>query len=82
MLCQEEVDENTGGGRDSLLRKPAEPSAARLAKHKRLVQLEKIANDIERIYTQLQVTHQRMIPLWYWTRPRRYTWDGLADKYK
>jgi hypothetical protein len=81
MFCREGVDENIGGGRVSLLGKPTESIAVRLAAHKRLAPLEERANAIERTgkYT-LPEMHQRLISLWDWTRPRRYTWDGLADK--
>ncbi|EZP77171.1 Gp53 protein [Parageobacillus genomosp. 1] len=75
MFCREGVDENIGGGRDFLLGKPMESIAARQTTHKRLAQLEEIANAV---YTQLPERHHRLIRLWDWTR--RYTWDGLADK--
>ncbi|NUK30357.1 hypothetical protein HT574_09715 [Parageobacillus sp. VR-IP] len=48
MFCREGVDENIGGGRDSLLGKPTESIAVRLAAHKRLTPLEERANAIER----------------------------------
>jgi hypothetical protein len=83
MFCREGVDENIGGGRDSLLGKPMESIAVRLAAHKRLAPLEERKNAIERtgkVNTHLPKMHQRLIPLWDWTRPRRHTWDGLADK--
>jgi RinA family phage transcriptional activator len=75
MFYREGVNENIGGGRDSLPRKPVESNAARQTTHKRLAQLEEIANAV---YTQLPKTQQRLIRLWNWTR--RYTWDGLAYK--
>jgi RinA family phage transcriptional activator len=80
MFCKEEIDENVGGSRASLPGKPTESIATRLATHKRLAQLEEIVNAIEKVYTRLPETHQRLIQLWYWTRPRRYTWDGVAEK--
>jgi hypothetical protein len=52
-----------------------ESIAVRLGAHKRLAQLEEIANAV---YTQLPKTQQRLIRLWDWTR--RHTWDGLAYK--
>jgi RinA family phage transcriptional activator len=75
MFCREGVNENIGGGRDSLPRKPMESNAARQMTHKRLAQSEEIANGV---YTQLQERHHRLIRLWNWTR--RHTWDGLAYK--
>ncbi|KYD16430.1 hypothetical protein [Saccharococcus caldoxylosilyticus] len=53
MFCREGVDENIGGGRDSLSGKTMESIAVRLAAHKRLAPLEERANAIERtgIYT-------------------------------
>jgi RinA family phage transcriptional activator len=80
MFCREDVDENVGGGRSSLPGKPTESIATRLATHKRLAQLEEIANAIERVYTQLPETHQKLIRLKYWTRPQTLTWDGIANE--
>jgi RinA family phage transcriptional activator len=75
MFCWEKVDENIGGGRDSLPRRPMESIAVRLGAHKRLAELEEIANAV---YTQLPERHHRLIRLWNWTR--RHTRDGLAGK--
>jgi RinA family phage transcriptional activator len=80
MFCKEEIDENVGGSRASLPGKPTESIATRLATHKRLAQLEEIVNAIEKVYTRLPETHQKLIRLKYWTKPQTLTWDGIADK--
>jgi RinA family phage transcriptional activator len=80
MFCKEEIDENVGGGRASLPGKPTENIATRLATHRRLTKLEEIANAIEKVYVNLPETHQKLIQLRYWTRPQKYTWDGIAEQ--
>jgi RinA family phage transcriptional activator len=80
MFCKEEIDENVGGGRASLPGKPTENIATRLATHRRLTKLEEIANAIEKVYVNLPETHQKLIQLRYWTRPQRYTWEGIAEQ--
>jgi RinA family phage transcriptional activator len=80
MFCKEEIDENVGGGRASLPGKPTENIATRLATHRRLTKLEEIANAIEKVYVNLPETHQKLIQLRYWTRPQKYTWEGIAEQ--
>jgi RinA family phage transcriptional activator len=80
MFCNENEDENIGGGRNNLPSSPTERIATRLATHKRLTRLEEVANSIEKVYTGLPDDYQRLVKLKYWTRPQRLTWEGIAGK--
>src|SRR5690606_16365411 len=73
-------DENIGGGRSSFLSSPTEQIGTRLATHKRLGQLEQIANAIEKVYTGLPEDYQKLVRLKYWTRPQLKTWEGIASE--
>ncbi|WEG14141.1 transcriptional regulator [Pullulanibacillus sp. KACC 23026] len=73
-------DENVGGGRSSEPGRPTERIATRLTTHKRLNQLEEIANAIQKVFTNLTDQQQKMVKLKYWTRPQTKTWDGIAEE--
>lgn len=79
MFCNENEDENIGGGRNNLPSSPTERIATRLATHKRLNQLEEVANAIQKVYTGLPEEYQRLVRLKYWTRPQLKTWEGIAE---
>ncbi|WP_394139567.1 transcriptional regulator [Cytobacillus oceanisediminis] len=79
MFCNENEDENTGGGRNNLPSSPTERIATRLATHKRLNQLEEVANAIQKVYTGLPEDYQKLVRLKYWTKPQTKTWEGIAE---
>lgn len=54
--------------------------ATLLLTHRRLEQLEKIVEAIERVYRALPRDKQRLIELKYWTSPQTLTWEGIAQK--
>lgn len=70
--------ENKGGGKSNLPGDPTNRLATALVTHKRLKQLETIANAIEEVYIQLPEEKQKLVKLKYWTRPQTLTWDGIA----
>lgn len=78
MFCNENDDENIGGGRNNLPSSPTERIATRLATHKRLIQLEEVTNAIYKVYTGLPEDYQKLVKLKYWTRPQTLTWEGIA----
>lgn len=80
MFCNENQDENVGGGRSSFISDPTSRIGTRLVTHKRLGKLEEIANAIEKVYTGLPEEYQKLVRLKYWTRPQTLTWEGIADK--
>jgi RinA family phage transcriptional activator len=80
MFCNENDDENIGGGRNNLPSSPTERIATRLATHKRLIQLEEVTNSIYKVYTGLPEDYKKLIRLKYWTRPQLKTWDGIAEE--
>lgn len=78
MYCNDNDDENTGGGRNNLPSSPTERIATRLATHKQLRNLEEIANAIEKVYTGLPDEYQQLVKIKYWKRPQTLTWEGIA----
>lgn len=78
MFCKENDDENVGGGRSSIPSSPTEQIGTKLASHKKLNNLETITNAIEKVYTGLPDTHQKLIKERYWTKPQLKSWDGIA----
>ncbi|MED4299761.1 transcriptional regulator [Geobacillus stearothermophilus] len=73
-------DENVGGGRSNLPSSPTEQRAIELVTHRRLEKLERVTHAIKTVYEALPDEKRKLIKLKYWTRPQRYTWDGIADQ--
>lgn len=71
-------DENVGGGRSNLPGDPTGRTAVLLTTHRKLEQLQGIADAIETVTTALTPDRQRMVQIRYWTRPQTLTWDGIA----
>ncbi|MFJ8247105.1 transcriptional regulator [Peribacillus asahii] len=78
MFTKENDDENVGGGRSSLLSSPTEQIGVRLATHKKLNNLEEIAEAIEKVYNVVNDDYKKLIRLKYWTKPQTKTWEGIA----
>lgn len=80
MFTKQNDDENIGGGRSLFPSSPTERIATRLVTHKKLNQLEEIANAIQKVYTGLPEEYQKLVRLKYWTRPQTKTWEGIAEE--
>ncbi|USK58150.1 transcriptional regulator [Peribacillus asahii] len=78
MFTKENDDENVGGGRSSLPSSPTEQIGVRLETHKKLNNLEEIAEAIEKVYNIVNDDYKKLIRLKYWTRPQTKTWEGIA----
>jgi RinA family phage transcriptional activator len=79
IFTRQNEDENVGGGRSSTPSSPTERIGTMLATNKKLEQLEKIANAIEKVYTGLPEEYQKLVRLKYWTRPQLKSWEGIAE---
>lgn len=78
MFTRENNDENTGGGRSSVPSSPTEQIGVRLVTHKKLNNLEEIAEAVEKVYNIINDDYKKLIRLKYWTRPQTKTWEGIA----
>lgn len=72
-------DENTGGGRSSIPGRPTERIATRLLTHKRLRNLEEMAEAISYSYNALSDDHRNVIKTKYWSR-KRLNWDDVSTQ--
>ena len=59
---------------------PTGQTATLLVTNRKLEQLERIVDVIETIVEGLPTEKKNLLKLWYWTRPRTLTWDGVALK--
>lgn len=73
-------DENVGGGRSNLPGDPTGRTAVLLTSHKKLEQLENIAQAIETVVNSLPKDKQKLVRLKYWTRPQTLNWEGIAKE--
>jgi len=73
-------DENVGGGRSNLPGDPTGRTAILLTTHKKLEQLQNIADAIEAVVGRLAVEKRELVRMRYWSRPQTLTWDGVAGK--
>ncbi|GAB6891112.1 transcriptional regulator [Geobacillus stearothermophilus] len=74
------TDENVGGGRSNLPSSPTERRTIELLTHRRLDTLERVTGAIKTVYESLSEEKKQLVKLKYWTRPQRYTWDGIAEQ--
>jgi RinA family phage transcriptional activator len=74
------VTDNPEGGRSNAVGDPTGRVATLLLTHRRLEQLEKIVEAIERVYRALPEEKQILIKLKYWKQPQTLTWEGIAQK--
>lgn len=74
------VDENIGGGRGNLPGDPTARTAVLMVTHRRIEQLERIADAIESVVGMLPPEKKKLVQLRYWDKPRRLTWDGIAEE--
>jgi len=77
MFCKSNDDENLGGGRSSVPGRPTERIATRLLTHKRLRNLEEMAEAIQYTYNALSSDHKKIIETKYWSH-KRLSWDDVA----
>lgn len=73
-------DDNTGGGRSSSTSDPTGRTVIALTANARLQHMESIIQSIESVYERLPTNKQRLIHLYYWTRPQLHSWDGIAQQ--
>ncbi len=74
------TDENVGGGRSNLPSSPTERRTIELLTHRRLDTLERVTSAIKTVYEALPEEKKKLVRLKYWTRPQKYTWDGIAEQ--
>src|SRR5690625_1823867 len=63
------------------VRQPGDPTgqtATLLVTNRKLEQLERIVDVIDSVIDRLPKEKVRLLQLWYWSQPRRLTWDGIA----
>lgn len=71
------LDDNVGGGRSSEPGRPTERIVTRLLTHKRLRNLEEMAEAINYVYEALSDDHKKLIRTKYWSR-KRLSWDDVS----
>lgn len=79
MFSNSSDDENTGGGRSSIPGRPTERIATRLLTHKRLRNLEEMAEAISYSFNALSDDHRNVIKTKYWSR-KRLNWDDVSTQ--
>lgn len=80
ILYNRAPNENVGGGRSNIPGDPTGRAAAALGSHKQLNHLESIVEAVEAIYNRLPADKQRLVNLYYWTKPQLLSWEGIAQK--
>lgn len=75
-----EQDTNIGGGRANNNVSTVEVKATRLVNDKRLKRMQEVKQAIETIYVEADHNQRKMLDVYYFTRPRTLTIDGVAQK--
>lgn len=75
-----EQDENIGGGRSNQNVSQTEVKATRLVTDKRLKKLEEMKQAISTVYEESNVIDRKLMEHFYFTKPRKLTMQGVAQK--
>lgn len=78
LFSRKRDDENIGGGRSNLPGDPVGRAVVELYNHRKVREIEENVNLVEEIVNQLPEEKRKMVTLYYWSRPRRFTWSGIA----
>jgi len=70
----------TGGGRGNWPGDPTGRIATMLVSHRKIEHMEKVVNAIESVMERLPEDKKKLVQLYYWSKPRNLTWDGIALK--
>jgi RinA family phage transcriptional activator len=76
----QDMDTNIGGGRSNLPGDPTGQKGTALTEDVRLRNLEQVTNGIEQVWQDLTDEKKLFVKLFYWTRPKKYTLEGVAMK--
>lgn len=66
------------GIRSNLPGDPTGKKVTTMLMHRRIQQLEQIADAIFEVYNRLPNDKKKLIKVVYWTKPQTLTWDGIA----
>ena len=72
------LDQNIGGGRSSFISKPTERMAITIIEDKRLRELARCKQAIDKLINEVDPMTASVIKMFYFTQPRLKTWDGIA----
>lgn len=75
-----QTDENIGGGKSNVIRRPTEETATALDANRMLRNMETVVNAIETIYERLPDEKKMLIKLRYWTHHQKFDWEGVGMK--
>ena len=76
--CETELDQNIGGGRSSFISKPTERMAITMVEDKRLRELARCKQAIDKLIDEVDPITAGVIQMFYFAKPRLKTWDGIA----
>lgn len=71
-------DDNTDAPRTKSIGNPTERMVLTIEMDKRLNQLEKTKNSIQKVLSQLDESAYSLVELKYWKKPQTLTWTGIA----
>jgi len=74
-----ELDTNIGGGRSPFISKPTERIAITITEDKRLQELSRCKQAIDRLIDEADFITVGVVQMFYFARPRLKTWDGIAQ---
>ncbi|MEG0123168.1 hypothetical protein [Enterococcus sp.] len=75
----QESDDNVGGSRSTSATSTTERAGLKLATDKHLRLLRERKKALDKIVQSAKPETIKIIRLWYWTKPRTKTWDGIAE---
>lgn len=76
----QESDDNIGGSRSATATSTTERTGLKLATDKHLRLLRERKKALDKVVYSAKPETIKIIRLWYWTKPRTKTWDGIAEE--
>lgn len=73
-----EIDTNIGGGSGGFISKPTERLAITITEDKRLQELTRCKQAIDRLVEEADPITVGVVQMFYFQRPRLKTWEGIA----
>lgn len=77
-IMHDSPSEEIVGGKSNLPSDPTSAVATKIVLDRRLNELERIVNAIEKVYESVSEDYKQLIKLKYWRKPQTKTWDGIA----
>ena len=69
------------GRRSNMIGDPTFNKVAKVVQNRQIQHLERVIAAIDEVYEGLPDEKKRLVQVLYWSKPQKYTWDGIAEQF-